>query len=66
MEQILDIGEYGDKVRLDGGRIVVWRTDGERIAVSLSDVAILMISEPGICLSAAVLAEKAVSGARKT
>ena len=27
MEQILDIGEYGDKVRLDGGRIAIHRTD---------------------------------------
>ena len=25
MEQILDIGEYGDRVRLEGGRIAVYR-----------------------------------------
>lgn len=39
MEQIFDIGEYGDRVRLDGGRIVVHRTDGTQIAAKVGDVA---------------------------
>lgn len=62
MEQILDIGEYGDKVRLDGGRIAIHRTDGTSAFVPVGDVAVLMLSEPGLSISAAVLAELAKNG----
>ena len=62
MEQILDIGEYGDKVRLDGGRIAIHRTDGTNAFVPVGDVAVLMLSEPGLSISAAVLAELAKGG----
>ncbi len=57
MEQIIDIGEYGDKVRLEGGRIVIHRADGTRVAVPVGDVAVLMFSEPCLSVSVAVLAE---------
>ncbi|MBQ3807808.1 MAG: CRISPR-associated endonuclease Cas1 [Kiritimatiellae bacterium] len=63
MEQVFDIGEYGDRVRLDGGRIVVWRTDGSQIAMPVRDVAVLMLSEAGVSVSAAVMAELAKAGA---
>ncbi len=62
MEQIIDIGEYGDKVRLDGGRIVIRRADGTSAAVPVGDVAVLMFSEPGLSVSVAVLAELAKKG----
>ena len=62
MEQIIDIGEYGDKVRLEGGRIVIHRADGTRVAVPVGDVAVLMFSEPGLSVSVAVLAELAKNG----
>lgn len=63
MEQIFDIGEYGDRVRLDGGRIVVHRTDGTQIAAKVGDVAVLMLSEAGVSVSVAVMAELAKAGA---
>lgn len=63
MEQIFDIGEYGDKVRLDGGRIVVHRMDGTRVAAKVGDVAVLMLTEIGVSISAAVMAELSKSGA---
>ena len=63
MEQVLDVGEYGDKVRLDGGRIVVRRPDGTSAVVPLGDVAVLMLSEPCLSVSAAVLAELVKNGA---
>ena len=62
MEQIFDIGEYGDKVRLEGGRIVVHRTDGTQVAAKVGDVAVLMLSETGVSVSVAVLAELANHG----
>jgi CRISPR-associated protein Cas1 len=62
MEQIIDIGEYGDKVRLEEGRIVIHRTDGTRAAVPVGDVAVLMFSEPCLSISVAVLAELAKNG----
>ncbi len=62
MEQIIDIGEYGDKVRLDGGRIVIRRSDGTSAAVPVGDVAVLMFSEPGLSVSVAVLTELAKNG----
>lgn len=62
MEQILDIGEYGSKVRLDGGRLAIYRTDGKSSFVPLRDVAVLMLSEPCMSISAAVLSELAKSG----
>ena len=62
MEQIFDIGEYGDKVRLEEGRIVIHRTDGTSVAVPVGDVAVLMFSEPGLSVSVAVLAELAKNG----
>jgi len=63
MEQIFDIGEYGDKVRLDGGRIVVHRTDGTQVAAKVGDVAVLMLSETGVSVSVAVMAELVNGGA---
>ena len=63
MEQIFDIGEYGDKVRLDGGRIVVHRTDGTQVSAKVGDVAVLMLSETGVSVSVAVMAELSKSGA---
>ncbi len=62
MEQIIDIGEYGDKVRLDGERIVIRRSDGTSAAVPVGDVAVLMFSEPGLSVSVAVLTELAKNG----
>ena len=62
MERILDIGGYGDKVRLNGGRIVIQRTDGTTTFVSVGDVAVLMFSEPCLSVSVAVLSELAKSG----
>lgn len=62
MEQILDIGEYGDKVRLEGGRVAIHRTDGTSSFVPLCDVAVLMFSEPRISVSVAVLSELAKNG----
>ena len=62
MEQVLDIGEYGDKVRLDGGRIVVRRTDGTSAFVPVGDVAVLMFSEPNLSVSVAVLTALAKGG----
>ncbi len=63
MERVLDVGGYGDKVRLDAGRITVQRKDGASTIVPLDDVAVLMLSEQGTSLSAAVLAELAKRGA---
>ena len=62
MEQIIDIGEYGDRVRLEGGRIAIHRADGTQAFVPLGDVAVLMFSEPGLSVSMAVLAELAKNG----
>lgn len=62
MEQILDIGEYGDRVRLESGRIVIHRTDGTNSFVPLCDVAVIMFSEPGLSVSVSVLAELAKNG----
>ena len=62
MEQILDIGEYGDRVRLEDGRIAIHRTDGTNLFVPLCDVAVIMFSEPGLSVSVAVLAELAKNG----
>lgn len=62
MEQFIDIGGYGDKVRLDGGRIVVRHTDGTSAAVPIGDVAVMMLSEPRMSVSVAVLAELAKNG----
>ena len=61
MERIFDIGEYGDRVRLDGGRIAICRADGMTEFVPVGDVAMLMFSEPGLSVSVAVLAELASS-----
>ena len=63
MDRILDIGKSGDKVRLDNGRIMVTHTDGEKIYVPLGDVSVLVFSDQGISVSAAVLAEMAKNGA---
>ena len=41
MERVLDVGGYGDKVRLDAGRITVQRKDGASTHVPLDDVAVL-------------------------
>ncbi len=62
MEQIIDIGEYGDRVRLEGGRIAIHRADGTQAFVPLGDVAVMMFSEPGLSVSMAVLAELAKNG----
>ena len=62
MERIFDIGEYGDRVRLDGGRIAICRADGTTAFVPVGDVAVLMFSEPGLSVSVAVLAELAKTG----
>ena len=51
MEQIIDIGEYGDRVRLESGRIAIHRADGTQAFVPLGDVAVLMFSEPGLSVS---------------
>ena len=51
MERIFDIGEYGDRVRLDGGRIAICRADGTTEFVPVGDVAMLMFSEPGLSVS---------------
>lgn len=59
MDRILDVGGYGDKVRLDAGRITVQRRDGTSTFVPLDDVAVLMLSEQGSSVSVAVLAELA-------
>ena len=59
MERIFDIGEYGDRVRLDGGRIAICRADRTTEFVPVGDVAMLMFSEPGLSVSVAVLAELA-------
>ena len=62
MERIFDIGEYGDRVRLDGGRIAICRADGTTEFVPVGDVAMMMFSEPGLSVSVAVLAELAKNG----
>ena len=62
MEQFIDIGEYGDKVRLEDGRIAVYRIDGSQSFVPLCDVAVMMFSEPGLSVSVSVLAELAKNG----
>ena len=59
MDRILDVGGYGDKVRLDAGRITVQRRDGTSTFVPVDDVAVLMLSEQGSSVSVAVLAELA-------
>ena len=51
MERIFDIGEYGDRVRLEGGRIAIHRADGTQAFVPLGDVAVMMFSEPGLSVS---------------
>ena len=63
MDRVLDIGGYGDKVRLDTGRISVQRKDGICTLVPMDDIAVLMLSEPGVSLSVAVLSELAKNGA---
>ena len=63
MESVLDVGGYGDKVRLDAGRLTVQRKDGTSTPVLLDDVAVLMLSEQGTSVSTAVLAELAKRGA---
>ena len=62
MDRVLDVGGYGDKVRLDAGRLTVQRKDGISTPVPLNDVAVLMLSEQGTSVSTAVLAELAKRG----
>ena len=63
MEQIVDVGGYGDKVRIDNGRLCIQREDGTKAFVALDDVAVLILSLPSVSVSGAVLAELAERGA---
>ena len=63
MERIGDVGGYGDKVRMDNGRLCIQREDGTKAFVALDDMAVLMLSEPGLSVSGAVMAELMNRGA---
>lgn len=63
MEQVVDVGGNGGKLRVEEGWLVWQGADWKTGTVPVGDVAVLMLSEPGISLSAAVLTELSVHGA---
>ena len=62
MKRIVDVSGYGCKVRLDCGRLVLEGKDGSQTALSVADVAVVVLSECAVSVSGAVLAELAAFG----
>lgn len=60
---MIDVSGYGNKVRINAGRLVVESADGVKSFVCVRDVGVLMLSDSAVLLSAAVLAELAANNA---
>jgi len=63
MEHILDITSPGAALRLSNGSLSIQRRDGGGDCVPLRDIAVLLLSEGGVSLSAALIGELSSQGA---
>lgn len=61
-QRIIEIERYGTKLRVSNGLLCIEHPEAEAVKVPLKTCAVLLISNPAISLSGAVLAEFAVVG----
>lgn len=63
MDRIVDVGKCGSRIRLETGRLSIKDEEGNELRVAVKDIDVLVLSEPGLSVSAGVLAELAEKGA---